>query len=109
MASMHEGAGRTVGRTQNRSVGKTAYEIDQLQPAFPLDYFGLRDLGLKIANLEWDAREPALCAASSAVRGSLAPLRLNRIAKAGNALGHAWPRVPNDGERNLHGARNGRD
>ena len=65
---------------------RAAYEIDQLQPAVALDHFGLRDLGLKVANLEWDAREPALCAASSAVRGSRAPLRLNRIVKASDAL-----------------------
>ena len=83
MASMHEG---TAGRNQNRSVGRTAYEVDQLRPAVALDHFGLRDLGLKVANLEWDAREPALCAASSAVRGSRAPMRLNRIVKASDAL-----------------------
>ena len=47
-------------------------------------------------------------APASAVRGRRAPLRLNRNVKASNALRHAWPRVPNDGERNLHCARNGR-
>ena len=88
MASMHEGAGRAAGRNQKplRSVGQTAYEIDQLRPAVALDHFGLRDLGLNVANLERDAREPALCAAASAVRGSRAPLRSNRIAKASDAL-----------------------
>ena len=85
-ASMHEGAGRTAGRKQEPLRGKTAYEIDQLQPAFPVDHFGLRDLGLNVANLERDAREPALCAAASAVRGSRAPMRLNRIVKASDAL-----------------------
>jgi hypothetical protein len=54
-ASMHEGAGRTAGRKQEPLRGKTAYEIDQLQPAFPLDHFRLRDLGLNVANLAWDA------------------------------------------------------